>query len=199
MSVGVLRVFGCAWIALVWALACGGVVQPYTWAVEHPSLRHGDTAYLLGPEDRISVFVTGQESLSGEHVISPDGVIVQPLLGALKLSGISTQEAQKLITTRLSVYINSPQVSVTLLEARKLRVNALGELKQPGQYVVSADETVLDVLGRAGGLTDFADENAIYVVRRVTGERLRFRYGDLTQPDITAKFRLQNGDSVIVQ
>jgi polysaccharide export outer membrane protein len=145
------------------------------------------------------VFVTGHEELSGEYVISPDGKYVQPLIGTLTVSGLSVTDVEQQVRTKLAIYITEPRVSVTLKAARQLRVNVIGEVKAPGQFSIEADESVLDLLSRAGGLTDFADETAIYLVRRATGERIRFRYDDLTSPDLTLTFRLQDGDSVIAQ
>lgn len=186
-------------LALVLVAACTPPKQPFTWAIEHPTLQEQTGAYRLGPDDQISVFVTGHEELSAKHVVSPGGQIVQPLIGTVSVKNLSIGEVQRVVAERISVYIKAPQVSVTLLDARKLRVNTMGEVKNPGQFDVSADESVLDLLGRSGGLSDFADESSIYLIRRGSQERLRFRFRDLTRPDITSTFRLQDGDSIIVQ
>jgi polysaccharide export outer membrane protein len=156
-------------------------------------------AYQLGPSDKISVVVESHQELSGEHTLSVEGTYAQPLIGTLSVRGMTTSQVEELVKTRLSAFVADLRVSVTLVTARPLKITALGEVKEPGQFTIDRDETVLDVLGRAGGLTEFANDSAIYVVRTRPAERIRFRYQDLTRPDATVGFRLQDGDSILVE
>lgn len=182
------------------SVGCGSSTQPFIWASTHPSLSIPPPPHQLGPGDTISVFVVAQQELSGEHRISPEGTLVQPLLGAVDASGLTTMQLTNFLAQRLSVYVSEPQVTVSLVAARELRITALGEVRAPGQFLVPPDESVLGVLGRASGLSEFADDTSIYVVRRSpTAERIRFRYQNLVQPDSTVKFRLRDGDSIVVE
>jgi protein involved in polysaccharide export with SLBB domain len=77
----------------------------------------------------------------------------------------------------------------------------LGEVKTPGRFTLNNNEGMLDLLARAGGLSMFANEDAIYVIQRANpGPRIRFRYSDLVAADpASLRFRLHDGDVVIVE
>jgi polysaccharide export outer membrane protein len=77
----------------------------------------------------------------------------------------------------------------------------LGEVRTPGTYTVPHGSTVLAVLAAAGGLSEFADEDEIFVLRSSPAPlRIRFRYSDLVTPSIGAnRFALQDGDTVVVE
>jgi polysaccharide export outer membrane protein len=76
----------------------------------------------------------------------------------------------------------------------------LGEVKTPGRYDLAEGEGVLHALARAGGLTEFADPDLVFVVRSDASRRIRFRYGDLAVAEpASARFQLRNGDVVVVE
>jgi polysaccharide export outer membrane protein len=93
-----------------------------------------------------------------------------------------------------------PRVSVAL-SARKALVSVIGEVRNPGQYELSAGETVLQALARAGGLGIFADDDGIFVVRqKPIPQRVRFRFTDLTGGDAPSnRFELSDGDVIVVE
>jgi polysaccharide export outer membrane protein len=92
-------------------------------------------------------------------------------------------------------------VTISLEEPKALSVPVLGEVTKPGTYPLDADCTVLHALAAAGGLTEFAAKDRIFVVR--TGPkplRIRFTYGLLTQAQgHAASFRLRTGDVVVAE
>jgi polysaccharide export outer membrane protein len=106
-----------------------------------------------------------------------------------------------LIANKLSRYVQAPAVRVTLLARRPLTVPVLGEVRAPGTYSVPFGSSVLGVLATAGGLSEFADEDDIFVLRSTPAPlRIRFRYSDLLTPSVGAnRFALQDGDAIVVE
>jgi protein involved in polysaccharide export with SLBB domain len=80
-------------------------------------------------------------------------------------------------------------------------VSVIGELKAPGSYELSRDRSVAAALAAAGWLGDFAGKDRIYVLRRGPKDlSVRFRVADITNPGpSTARFRLRDGDVVVVE
>jgi polysaccharide biosynthesis/export protein len=190
-AVGVLAVLG---------TGCGGSTPPFVWAQQLPPAEQ--TGELrLGPEDEIHVLVAEQESLSGRFKLGPDGRYVHPVIGSISLTGLTPAEAGQQLATRLAGIVVRPQVTVSLVVRRPIRLSVLGEVRTPGHFDVPADESLIAVLARAGGLSEFADRDAIYVVRtKPELVRIRFRMRDLAGAHVeSARFRLNDGDVILVE
>jgi protein involved in polysaccharide export with SLBB domain len=89
--------------------------------------------------------------------------------------------------------------AIVSMNCAELQVMVLGEVKNSGCHTL-AGPTVLDALNAAGGLSDYADPNRIYVVRRSLPHRVQFRYQDLKTADAKSiAFELLPGDVVVVE
>lgn len=157
--------------------------------------------YLLGPEDVVQVSVWKDENLTKEVVVRPDGMISFPLVGDVQAAGRTVEDVRGDVTKRLSRYIPNAQVSVTVTKLLSYRIYVLGRVNKPGEFMVGHITDVLQALSMAGGLTPFASENDIKVIRRVNGEQVvyEFRYGDVRKGrDLTQNILLQRGDVVMV-
>lgn len=183
------------------ALVACAASQPYIWASRYGKQVAEAGEWTLGPGDEISVLVTDQASLSGKFTIGADGRYVQPVVGSIALGGMTLAQAEAQLRVRLNGILVRPKVTVSLLKRRQLNVAVMGQVKTGGRFPVDFDEGVLSLLSRAGGLTEYADEDSIYVVRRQPQLlRIRFRYRDLSTPDpISASFRLLDGDVIVVE
>ena len=95
----------------------------------------------------------------------------------------------------------NPRVNVLVEESHPVRVSVLGAVARAGAYVVDPGAGVADALANAGGLTEFAHRDRIYVLRRApTAIRIRFTFDELTRgTGRSALFRLQQGDVVVAQ
>ncbi|WP_218081560.1 glycosyltransferase [Anthocerotibacter panamensis] len=123
--------------------------------------------YLLGTGDRVRVTVYGYDDLSGEQVVLGDGQINLPLIGAFKVEGITLEAARQELSERLTPYVNRPQVGLSVVSPRPLRVSVVGEVNQPGPQVLSLAPvntaatplllTLSKALISAGGITPSAD------------------------------------------
>jgi polysaccharide export outer membrane protein len=175
--------------------------QPYIWANRLGKLEDDAQLYRIGPGDEIYVLVAEQEQLSGKFTIGPDGRYAHPIVGSVALNGLTLAEATQHLTQRLAGILVRPQVTVSLLRRRPIRISVMGEVKTAGRFELEHDESVLSAIARAGGLTEFADPDSIYVVRREpTLLRIRFRLRDLAGQEATSsRFRLSDGDVILAE
>jgi len=175
--------------------------QPYIWANRLGKLEDDSQLYRIGPGDEIYVLVAEQEQLSGKFTIGPDGRYAHPIVGSVALNGLTLAEATQHLTQRLAGILVRPQVTVSLIKRRPIRVSVMGEVKTAGRFELEHDESVLSAIARAGGLTEFADSDSIYVVRREpTLLRIRFRLRDLAGQEATSsRFRLSDGDVILAE
>lgn len=166
-----------------------------------PSAEGAGSAYLLSPEDVLKVSVWKDEHLTQEVVVRPDGVISFPLVGDVPAAGRTVEELRADITKRLTKFIPNAQVSVGITKLLGYKIYVLGRVNKPGEFLVGHYTDVLQALSLAGGLTPFAAENDIKVMRRRNGEQVvyPFRYGDVRKGrDLDQNILLQRGDVVMV-
>jgi polysaccharide export outer membrane protein len=157
--------------------------------------------YVLGAEDVIQISVWKDEHLTKEVVVRPDGFVSFPLIGDVQAAGRTVPEVRADIVNRLTKFIPNPQVSVSLTKVLSYRIYVLGRVNKPGEYMVGHTMDVLQALSLAGGLTPFAAENDIRVMRRANGAQqvFPFRYGEAKKgKDLEHNILLQRGDVVMV-
>jgi polysaccharide biosynthesis/export protein len=160
-----------------------------------------EPGYRLGAEDVLLVSVWKDEQLTREVVVRPDGVFSFPLVGDIQAENQTVDDIRGELVKRLTKYIPNPNVSVAVTKVASYKVYVVGRVNKPGEYVIGHYADVLQALSLAGGLTPFAGENDIKVMRRVRGEQqaIPFRYGDIRKGrDLEQNILLQRGDVVMV-
>lgn len=163
-----------------------------------------DQGYLLGPEDVLMISVWKDEQLTRETVIRPDGMISFPLVGDVQAAGRTVEEIRQDLTKRLTRYVPNPHVSVSAAKLQSYKIYVMGRVNKPGEYLIGHYTDVLQALSLAGGLTPFAAENDIKIIRRQGVEDgdqrvFFFRYGDIQKGrDLRQNILLQRGDVVMV-
>ncbi len=193
-------------LALLCLVGCTHTA-PFVWVddlpASDPSVAEPDSESNIRPGDVISVRVYGQEAISGRTRVRRDGHISVPFLNDVVAAGFSPTELATRLQTSLKDYINNPMVTVSLEERQALEIAVVGEVARIGTFTVAPGSSVLSVLAQAGGLTDYAKRDALFVLRRSPGgaiQRFRFRYDDLTQARGNAvRFWLQHGDVVVAE
>jgi polysaccharide export outer membrane protein len=159
--------------------------------------------YLLGAGDAIRIQVFQNPDLTVEARVSEAGVISFPLLGALRIGGMSPTNVEKLIAQRLrdGKYLQNPQVTVNVTTFRSQQVSVLGNVTRPGRYPLETTGMRLsEVLSLAGGIAPTGADDVVLVTTR-NGKPLRleidlvdmFASGDLTKDP-----QMQAGDVVYV-
>ncbi len=158
--------------------------------------------YLLSPGDFIEISVWKEEGMQKEQtLVAPDGNITFPLAGTIMAAGKPIFALQEAIAARLANYIADPVVNIKLLQNNGNTIFVIGKVNRPGQYPANRRIDVMQALSLAGGLTVYADEDSIHVLRRVGNEVkiFPFDYDDVLDGDhLEQNIILQSGDTVTV-
>src|SRR3954452_1471753 len=205
MTSALSRVARCLLLGIVLCLSAGAPAQQRpdrpAGAPETQSARTVVPDYEISPEDVLGISVWKEEGLTKEVLVRPDGGISFPLAGDLQAAGKTAQEIELEITRRLMKYMAQPVVSVTVLRVVGNKIYVMGKVNKPGEYLAGRYLNVLQALSLAGGLTPFAAENDIKVVRKQGGRDVVFpfnysevRKGNNLEQNIT----LKGGDVVVV-
>jgi polysaccharide biosynthesis/export protein len=188
------------WTALpVLAQQTGG--QPQAGVEPASGVRNAMPDYQIGPEDVLEISVWKEEGLKKEVLVRPDGGIAFPLVGDMQAAGKTARQLQQEITQRLEKFMSDPVVSVAVLKVAGNKIYVIGRVNKPGEYIAGRYVDVLQVLSMAGGLTPFAAENDIKVLRKEQGKDLvfPFRYSDVKKgSNLDQNIVLKGGDVVVV-
>ncbi len=158
-------------------------------------------SFLLGPDDVLEVEFWNQKELSREVTVRPDGSINLPLIGSVEVQGLSPDEAQQVITQRMTQFEKNPVVTVSLKSIKSYRVYVTGKVQRPGMFQATRKVTVMQALSLAGGLAQFADGDRIVIIRRVgnTEQQLPFVYSKVVEGAVPENnIVLASGDTVVV-
>lgn len=109
--------------------------------------------YVLGPDDQINIRALDADEISDKPLrIGIDGVINLPLVGRLTAAGLTTEQLEAELESRLKTYVKSPHVAVSVLEMRSQPVSVIGAVGMPGVHQLQGRKTLIEVLSMAGGL-----------------------------------------------
>ncbi|WP_299433921.1 polysaccharide biosynthesis/export family protein [uncultured Maribacter sp.] len=115
-----------------------------------------------------------------DYIIDKNGEIDFPVLGAVKVVGLSPEETKELIKEKLSLYLKNPIVNIRL---KNFSITVLGEVNRPGTYLVNGEQiTILEALGLANDLTIKGMRDNVLVIRDFNGTKVYTRV-DLTQKE----------------
>ncbi len=155
--------------------------------------------YILGDGDSVSISVHQYPDLDTKTRVGEDGSINFPLLGSVKIGGLSAEDAARFIESSLKKgsFIKSPQVNVNIDEYRSQTVSLLGNVPKPGKYPIMGGSTILEIIAEAGGI---AKDGSPRVMITRKGEKpfvidtsLALERGDMTQ-----NIKVISGDIIFV-
>jgi polysaccharide export outer membrane protein len=158
--------------------------------------------YILGSGDQIRISVYQNQDLQLETRVSEAGTISFPLLGNIRIGGLSTTEAEAKIAKGLKDgnFLKQPQVSILLLSAAANQVSVLGQVAKPGRFSLIAGNTKLsEVLAQAGGIISGAGSDIVVVSGQRDGKTFRKEIDFpkvFASADPEADFELRNGDAI---
>jgi polysaccharide export outer membrane protein len=129
-----------------------------------PSSRARTNELRIGSGDLLEVSVFGAQDYTKQVRVSPEGDIVLPMIGAVRVAGLSAKTAEEVVAKKLSDggYFNNPQVAILTREYATQGVSVLGEVQKPGIYPLLGPHTLLNVISAAGGTTPKAG-NAVTI------------------------------------
>jgi len=179
----------------------------------HSSRRDLYRDYKIGPEDLLEISVFEDEKLNKTVRVSSQGNISLPLLGVLKVKGLTANELEKEIRDLLAEkYFQDPHVSVFIKEYRNQRISVMGAVEKPGVYDVTGQKAILDILAMAGGLKEDAGQ-LLFLIRppKFEDEKVKVKKdsddqtlktfmidleGLLMKGDLALNLPLMNGDVI---
>ena len=160
-----------------------------------------ETAYHIGPGDVLEISVWKDESLSRELVVPPDGVISFPLIGDMDVNYLTVTDVRKGVTKRLSEFVPDAMVTVMLVTLNSLRAYAIGKVNKPGEFPITIETTVMQILSMAGGLNPFANGDKILILRQLNNKTVKipFNYNQMMKGEnLQQNILIQRGDVVVV-
>lgn len=157
--------------------------------------------YKIGPQDVVRIDVWKENEISRTIPVRPDGKISLPLLNDVQAAGLTAMQLAGSIRDGLTKFLTNPQVTVTVTEINSRRVYITGEVTRSGAIPLLPGMSVLQALSSAGGFTQFARTNKIYILRTENGQQVKypFDYKDAVKGKHPEQnIQLKPGDLIVV-
>lgn len=157
--------------------------------------------YQIAPADVLEISIWGEKELARQLVVRPDGKVSFPLIGDLAVAGKTTSQVKTLVEKKIRDYIPEASATVIVAQLGSLQYYVIGKVAKPGMFNVSRRLSVLQALALAGGLTTFANEDSISVIRYRDGKvvKLPFDYSEVKHGEnLQQDVLLERGDVVLV-
>ncbi len=159
-------------------------------------------SYILSPNDQIQIEVFQEDDLRTSAKISKEGTITFPLLGNVKLAGLTMSQATARLTELLKRdFLVNPRVSMTVVNFSKKRFTVLGQVNSPGIKEMPDQESLdlLEAIGMAGGYTRIANPAKITIKRREGGSESVIQVDGKAMARGNGKgFQIKPGDTITV-
>jgi polysaccharide biosynthesis/export protein len=128
----------------------------------------GGTDYRVGSQDLVRIAVFDHPELGSEARISESGNLTYPLLGQIRVAGMTTHEVEATLVHGLSMggFVHQPRVSVEVVEFESQKVSVMGEVAKPGQYALTASQRAIELLAQAGGPVNVAAADQAVLIHR---------------------------------
>jgi polysaccharide biosynthesis/export protein len=160
--------------------------------------------YVIGPDDVLIVLFRREKDMSAEVTVRPDGKITLQFLNDIQAAGLTPDQLRDKVTEEAGRLIEDPSVTIIVKQINSRKVFITGQVAKPGAYPIGTRMSVLQLIALAGGLTEYAKEKDIVIVREPltrTGQRQAFKF-DYTQvqklKNLQTNIDLKPGDTVIV-
>ncbi len=157
--------------------------------------------YIIAPADVLEISIWGEQDLSRQLVVRPDGKVSFPLIGDLTVAGKTTAQVKALVEKKIRAYIPEASATVIVSKLGSLQYYVIGKVAKPGMFNVSRRLSVLQALALAGGLTTFADEDSISIIRYEGDKviKLPFDYSEVKHgKKLGQDILLERGDVILV-
>lgn len=141
--------------------------------------------------------ITGSPK-SQTYLMATDGTINFPVIGTIKLGGLSKTEAIAVLKEKIAVYVKDPIINIEMVN---FKISVLGEVKSPGTFTILNERiTILEALGLAGDLNINGKRNNVLIIRDINGDKTYTRI-DLTKKDLFSSpfYYLKQNDVVYVE
>lgn len=129
--------------------------------------------YVLQPGDLVEIQVFMESNMTRTSRISSTGTVTFPLVGIVKVAGLSREAAEAKLAASLTTYLKNPQVSILVKEYGNKTVYVLGQVSKPAAIQIPPEKplTVLEAITSVGGFTDIANTSKVRVLRMENGKQ----------------------------
>lgn len=179
------------WLVQPLAQAATPIPMESSAAVSSALAELESDAYIIGPGDGLEVKLLDAPELSGSFDVLNDGTISLPLIGSVRVSGLTLSQAQQWFAILYQRQLLRPEPQLRVIRPRPIRVALVGEVERPGVYSLTTSETaqteggpaislsglptVVDALQKGGGITLNANLREVILQRRLPGEFPQFK------------------------
>ena len=158
------------------------------------------SSYIIGTQNLLQIKIFGEAGVNQMYRVDEDGYIKHALVGRVKVGGLSTTDAERLLEQKLdNDYIINPQVSVFVLEYSHFSI--IGEIRRPGNYEISGRVSVIRAISMAGGFTPIANQRGVQIIRKTEDGR-EVKIGvdavRIMEGDLSGEQDLQADDVVVI-
>lgn len=156
--------------------------------------------YIIGPGDVLDLKLFDAPELSGSLTVLNDGSVPLPLVGSVRLSGLTLQQASVWVQQLLGDQLLRPELQLRVAQPRPIRVSIVGAVERPGLYSLTTAETtqteggpalsisglptVVDAIQKAGGITQQANLRSVQLQRRLPGTPVQYKRARLNLLDL---------------
>lgn len=160
------------------------------WHVEAQVLQQRPVSpepeFTLGVGDQLSVHVANLDDMPTTPMrIGPNGTLDFPLVGQVQASGLTITQLRAELSTKLGRFINTPDVTVNLVESTSRPVSVVGEVVNPGVRQMVGPQHLLDVISMAGGLKPDAGPNVLITRQPQWG---KLQVGAVTEDPVSGSY-----------
>jgi polysaccharide biosynthesis/export protein len=158
--------------------------------------------YIIGPDDVLAILFWREKDLSVDGVVvRPDGKITLPLVNDIQAAGLTTDQLREQVRQAANRFVTDPSVTIAVKQINSRKVFVTGSVNRPGPYPLNDALTVLQMLALAGGVTEFANDKEILIMRIESGQTrsYKFNYRDVRKgKNLQQNIVLRPGDTVVV-
>ena len=152
--------------------AASGLQEIHRPSISPTSAEQWKSQYILDAGDKLNVLILGYPELNGTQEVLPDGTISLPFVGSVEASGYTLESLSRELESRLSEWLNYPQVTLSISEQRSVAVNLMGEIVRPGPIQISDNSLSLSAaISQAGGVKHSANISEVRVTRLLANGR----------------------------
>ncbi len=157
------------------------------------------TGYQIGPGDLLKISVFGQPDLSLETRVGDNGTISFPLVGEIKVGGLTSTGVETRLASQLERggFLKKPQVSVLVTSFQSKLVSVIGNINKPGRYPLDRTTNLLELITMAGGVSQ--DASDLITIIAPNGDRQKIDLLNvISGKDLTQNVTINGGDTVYV-
>lgn len=167
-------------------------------------LRAREEPYRIQPSDQLQLSFRYTPEYDETLTVQPDGYVSLELVGAVKISDLSLDEARARILEQLKTRLNNPEITLTLTDFVKPSYVVMGQVTSPGKYEMHGSVSAISAIAIAGGFKDNAKHSQVILFRRTSPDMAKTRILDLKKlmdpkhPKLEEDVALESGDVLVV-